>query len=93
MGQTDFLQDERILWLKFALHPTSSRPEIRDWRELFVFAQKQTLVGVCSPTRFEGELPPKELLLEWYATESAIRARNAVLNRRAVELTGWRAVS
>lgn len=87
MGQTDYLQDERILWLKFALHPTSSRPEIRDWRELFVFAQKQTLVGVCSPIPLGGELPPKKVLLEWYATESAIRARNAVLNRRAVELT------
>lgn len=87
MGRTDFLQDERILWLKFALHPTSSRPEIRDWRELFVFAQKQTLVGVCSPIPLGGELPPKKVLLEWYATESAIRARNAVLNRRTVELT------
>ena len=44
-------------------------------------------MGVCSPILFGGELPPKEVLLEWYATESAIRARNAVLNRRAVELT------
>jgi len=87
MEKTDFLQDERILWLKFALHPTSPRPEIRDWAGLYKFTRKQALTGVCSPIPFGGELPPKEVLLEWYATESAIRARNAVLNRRAVELT------
>ena len=87
MGRTDYLQDERLRWLRFVLHPTSPRPEVRDWAGLYKFARKQALVGLCSPTRFEGELPPKELLLEWYATESAIRARNAVLNRRAVELT------
>ena len=80
MGRTDYLQDERLRWLRFVLHPTSPRPEVRDWAGLYKFARKQALVGLCSPTRFEGELPPKELLLEWYATESAIRARNAVLN-------------
>ena len=87
MGQTDYQQDGRLQWLRFVLHPTSPRPEVRDWAGLYKFARKQALVGLCSPTRFEGELPPKELLLEWYATESATRARNAVLNRRAVELT------
>lgn len=87
MEKTDFLQDERLQWLRFVLHPSTPRPEVRDWAGLYKFTRKQALVGLCSPTRFEGELPPKELLLEWYATESAIRARNAVLNGRAVELT------
>ena len=87
MGRTDYLQDERLRWLRFVLHPDTPRPEIRDWKELFRFARRQSLMGICSPTRFEGELPPKELLLEWYGTESVVRARNAVLNRQAVELT------
>jgi len=87
MGKTDYLQDRRLQWLRFVLHPTSPRPEVRDWAGLYKFARKQALVGLCSPARFEGKLPPKNLLMEWYVTESAIRARNAVLNRRAVELT------
>ena len=87
MEKTDFLQEEKLLWLRFALHPASPRPEIRDWAALYQFAQKQAIEGVCSPTQLTGNLPPKELLLKWYVSESAIRARNAVLNRRAVELT------
>lgn len=87
MGRTDFLQDERLQWLRFVLHPTSPRPEIRDWAGLYKFARKQALVGLCSPTQFDGALPPKELLMQWYVEESVIRARNATVNRQAVELT------
>ena len=65
MEKTDFLQEEKLLWLRFALHPASPRPEIRDWAGLYKFTRKQALMGVCSPIPFGGELPPKEMLLEW----------------------------
>lgn len=87
MEQTDFLQDERLQWLRFVLHPASPRPEIRDWAGLYQFARKQALLGFCSPTQFVGEMPPKEVLLKWYIDESMIRARNAVVNRQSAELT------
>lgn len=87
MGKTDFLQDERLQWLRFVLHPSSHRPEIRDWVALYQFAQKQAVEGICSPAQLVGNLPPKELLLKWYVSESKIRHRNKVMSRQAVILT------
>lgn len=87
MVTTDLQEDERIQWLKFVLNPNSPRPQIEDWRGLLEFAQKQAIVGVCSPIRFDKFLTDKEVLLEWIGYQSIIAERNEVLNRQTVSLT------
>lgn len=61
-----------------------------EWPLLFEMAQKQSLVGIC----FSGierlpkeQMPPKRLLLNWYAQTEQIKERNALLNKKCHWLT------
>lgn len=65
-------------------------PSEIEWKRLFYFAQKQSLVGVlfCAIERLPNEQRPKrDLLLKWYAMAEKIRRTNAKLNMRCAELT------
>ena len=65
----------------------SFNPTEEDWKELFKLSQQQTLAGVV----FEGvkylpqhQLPPKDILLKWYAISEQIKKTNINLNQRTL---------
>lgn len=64
-------------------------PSDEEWKQLFYFAQKQSLLGFlfCGIERLPNEQRPKrELLLRWYAMAEIIKKSNAKLNVRCAEL-------
>lgn len=77
--------------LKFALGRASSNTITftgDEWVKVYELAKKQAMVGVL----FAGierlsvnQLPPRTLLLQWYALTERIKQANRLLNRRAVE--------
>lgn len=67
----------------------SHTPTSEEWTALLQMAQKQSLVGMC----FTGverlpkeQMPPKHLLLNWYAATQQIEERNKIVNQRTVSL-------
>lgn len=67
----------------------SCTPSLEDWTRLFLFAKKQSLVGFlfCGIEKLPKEqLPPRELLLKWFAMTERTKQANAKLNARCKEL-------
>ena len=65
----------------------SRTPTAEEWRELFVLAQRQTLVGIAFrgvELLSEAQRPPKSLLMQWYMAAERIKAMNADLDRKAL---------
>lgn len=65
----------------------SRTPTAEEWRELFVLAQRQTLVGIAFrgvELLPEAQRPPKSLLMQWYMATERIKAMNADLERKAL---------
>ena len=67
----------------------SITPSAEEWNNLFIEAQRQSLVGIA----FEGvqklpqeQWPAQMLLLQWIGYNEQIKQRNAYLNDRCVEL-------
>lgn len=70
----------------------SDAPSPNEWKTLFYYAMKQTLIGVC----FSGierlpaeQRPPRELLLHWWGLTRQIEERNKVMNERSAEATTY----
>lgn len=71
------------------LDALSCEPSTAEWNALYGMAVKQAVAGVC----FYGiqrlpkeQLPPKGLLLQWFALSEQIKQRNRLVNARACEL-------
>ena len=65
-------------------------PSENEWQVLYELSLKQTIAGVCfcGVQKLQKEmLPPKKLLLQWFAIAEQMKQRNVVLNERAKELT------
>lgn len=68
----------------------SHTPIADEWGELYSFAKKQSLVGVC----FAGvqrlveqrQEPPEMLYLTWMGMAAKVQQKNEVVNRQCVEL-------
>ncbi len=67
----------------------SQAPTAEEWQELYALAQKQTLVGIA----FRGieqlpaeQRPPKSLLMQWMMATERIKAMNADLDRKALDV-------
>lgn len=64
-------------------------PSDEEWKQLFYFAQKQSLVGFlfCGIERLPNEqLPKRNLLLKWYGMAESIKKVNVIKNVRCAEL-------
>ena len=67
----------------------SCNPSLEGWTHFLLFAQKQSLVGFlfCGIEKLPKEqLPPRELLLKWFAMAERTKQANAKLNVRCKEL-------
>ena len=76
--------NKTLEWLRFVLNPNLEKPEIDDWQEVYDFAEKQGLIGICNPTGHDVRMP-QDLLLHWIGDIQTIRAQNKLLNQRSVE--------
>ena len=68
----------------------STMPSAKEWKELFMESQRQTVVGIA----FEGmqklpkqQYPPKDILYQWISACEQIKQRNILLNQRVVEVS------
>jgi len=87
MGVIDNATRESLLWLQFVLNPEKGiRPHIQDWQAIYNFAEKQQIIGVCSPTPYSVKIE-QEVLFQWIGDEQQIRNQNIVLNERIEELS------
>lgn len=87
MGTIDHATKEAILWLQFVLNPDKGIiPQIHDWQAVYVFAEKQQIIGVCSPAPFSVRVD-QDVLFQWVGDEQQIRNQNKVLNQRIEELS------
>lgn len=69
----------------------SHAPTAEEWRELYLLAQKQTMVGIAFrgvEQLPEAQRPPKALLMQWYMATERIKAMNADMDRKAVAVAG-----
>ena len=68
----------------------SQTPTDEEWRELFLMARKQTLLGIAyvGIERMPAhQRPPRRLLLQWYGVAEQIKQKNEELNRKAVVIS------
>ena len=68
----------------------SHTPTNNEWRELYVMAEKQAVLGICfhgiERLHEQKQTPPQNVLFEWIGAVEYIKWKNALLNNRCVEL-------
>ena len=85
IGLSHTIHTEAIEWLRFVLCPANTLPSIINWKDMYLFCDKQKIGGVCEPTRFEVHVDD-ETLLDWMALVRQLERSNALLNKRVCEL-------
>jgi len=76
---------EQLLWLRYALSPRFPVPDVIDWCALYDFADKQKIIGICDPTKYEVKVDIEVISL-WMGAVLQIANSNTLLNKRVVEL-------
>lgn len=79
-------QQEAIKWLQFVLDNNKPMPQVANWAALLLFADKQKVLGVCSPTLYSVYVN-QNTLFQWIGIEQHIRNQNIILNKRIGELS------
>ena len=70
----------------------SVAPSQKEWKQMFLFLQQQSLLGVALPmlkTLSREQCPTGDLPLVWYTLGDRLRLLNADLNRKCVEVSQW----
>lgn len=76
---------ERIEWLRYALNTAATIPIISNWKGLYDFANKQKILGICEPSRYNIKIE-RDVLIRWIAVTQQIKNRSYFLNQRTTEL-------
>lgn len=82
----DFQFHEGLVWLRHILSPQSCVPYVSDWRGVFEFAEKQKIIGICDPTKYNVRIGIDTLSL-WIGDIEQIKASSMMLNKRVEELS------
>lgn len=85
MEKTEKRFSEDLSWLPFVLNPETDMPYVTDWSALYAFAEKQKIVGICSPSSYSVRVE-QTILYQWLGIEQQIKKRCIVLNERIKEL-------
>lgn len=67
----------------------SQTPTLMGWGELYALAKKQAMVGITYrgiEQLPDSQRPPKALLIQWHLSTERIKALNADLDRKALEV-------
>ena len=79
--------DECLQWLHYVLNPgRDSIPPVQNWQAVYDFAEKQQIIGVCSPASYSVGFD-QDVLFQWLGDEQQIRYQNSVVNKRIEELS------
>jgi hypothetical protein len=76
---------EGLAWLRFVLCPETGMPTVSDWAALYAFADKQKILGVCDPTKYDVRVGI-EVLSHWIGDIEQIKNSSLLLNKRIEEL-------
>jgi len=77
--------DESLKWLRYVLNGGMEIPQVRDWCNVYAFAEKHRIVGICNPTPYDVRMP-QDLLFKWIGDLQFIRNQNRLLNERIIEV-------
>lgn len=68
----------------------SRKPTEREWRDVYLLAEKHALLGVCYhglQRLEEKELwPPSDVVIQWMGVSTQIEQRNRMVNKQCVEI-------
>ena len=67
-------------------------PSQKEWEQLFVLLQQQSLLGVGMPvlkTLPKEQCPAGDLPLVWYTLADRLRLMNVALNKKSAEVSRW----
>ena len=64
MEAIDKSTENSLKWLRFVLSPEAVIPTVSDWAALYAFADKQKIIGVCNPTKYDVKIGI-EILSHW----------------------------
>ena len=68
----------------------SHAPTTNEWRELYVMAEKQAVLGICfhgiERLHKQKQTPPQDLLFEWIGIAEYIKQKNASLDKQCGKL-------
>ena len=71
------------------INSLSGIPTPNEWKEIYILAKKQTLVGILFGALDKlpiEQRPPKTLLMQWFAATEAIQESNRLVNADAVKM-------
>lgn len=85
MARINNTSAEALKWLRFVLNPKTDMPIVTDWSALYAFAEKQKIVGICSPSSHSVKVE-QTILYQWFGIEQQIKKRCIVLNEHIKEL-------
>lgn len=65
----------------------SRTPSGKEWEQLYLMAERQTVLGVCfKPVKEMADSVPQPLYMKWLAMATKILQRNEVMNRKCAEV-------
>ena len=70
----------------------SVAPSQKEWKQMFLFLQQQSLLGVAMPVLKmlpKEQCPAGDLPLVWYTLADRLRLMNAELNIKSAEISRW----
>lgn len=79
-------QSECLSWLRYVLSPEQPIPFVSNWRALYFFAEKHTIIGVCNPTEHDVKMDIETLSL-WIGSIEDIKRQSMKINKRIEELS------
>ncbi len=86
MEQIKNIPSVHLEWLRFVLNPETDMPIVRDWKTLYEFADKQKIIGLCDPTKYDVRIGIDVLSL-WLGDLEQLKASSILLNKRVEELS------
>ena len=78
-------ENEGLAWLRYALTPIGNLPKISNWSSIFDFADKQKVIEVCDPTKFDIPIGIETLSL-WIGNLQQIKNTSLNINKRVEKL-------
>ena len=85
MDRIDLRYKDYFEWLRFVLNPCKDMPLVSDWESLYQFANKQKIIGVCSPLKYNVKIGV-DLISVWLGDLIQIQKQNTLVNKRAIEV-------
>ena len=85
MDTTEWINITPLQWLRYSLNHQGEMPVVEDWKELYEFAKKQQIRGVCHPLNSNLSID-WDVLSDWMAAVQLIEKTCSRINQSIVDL-------